>query len=214
MTDFAANANCYAKSIRDGSYNETSATTNPEPVRKFFREVGIQGKDILDVGCGTSLCPGSSVVELAEHKTDRWNSYIGIDLCQEAVDEFNRQYRNRNARAETGNAVALEKFSDNSKDIVASLFVLQELNQEHGMKALRELRRVAKPNAYALIGVTVNSKEIEEVKMWRGREVFIWNRDELMTFLSNEGFNIEEVVEIPGKHLNYPRQYIKARVMK
>ena len=130
------------------------------------------------------------------------------------MDEFNRQYRKRNARAEIGNAVELEKFNDNSKDIVVSLIVLQELDQENSIKALRELRRVAKPNAYALIGVTVNRTEIEKVKMWRGREVFIWNRDELMTFLSNEGFNVEEVVGVPGKHLNYPRQYIKARVMK
>jgi ubiquinone/menaquinone biosynthesis C-methylase UbiE len=130
------------------------------------------------------------------------------------VDRFNSRFTAHNATAKQGNAVNLDQFGDDSKDIVVSLFLIQDLDKGDGIKALRELRRVAKPNADALIGLTVNRTHVEKVKMWRGKEVCIWNWNEFMEALSNEGFKVEEVEEVPGKHLNYPRLYVWARVKK
>ena len=122
MTDSDANILCYEDHHENGTYDGVAGTTDPQPVRQFFTQVGIEGKDIIDVGCGTSSCPGSSVVELAEAAKGKWDSYIGVDHSPKLVNEFNRKHVNRNAKAEIGDALKL-KFDDNSKDIVVCLFL-------------------------------------------------------------------------------------------
>ena len=196
--------------------NSLVNNTNHLPVSNFFNEVGVEHKNIIDVGCGIG-----EIAKLAATK-GQWNSYHGIDKGKLVVAEFNKMKLPK-AVAKRASATKLTGQEDNSKDIVVCLFLLQDLKREDGLKALRELRRVAKHNADALIGLTINRLEVEEPKRYASPKVkavvgdkwtFIWNLEEFKAILASEGFSIVSVEEVAGSSQKRPRLYVRTRVVK
>lgn len=208
----------YNRKLCEGNLiDDLVENTDKEIIKKFFVEVGTEGKNILDVGCATG-----SVAAFVAEEFDRWQSYKGIDLCEEYVERFNRR-QIFNANAEVGNATDLKSQSTSSKDIVICLFIHQHLSPEDGRKALREFRGVVKPEGDVLIGLTVHltgatqrfpyahkrAKEAgaEEV------ETTIWNRNEFKNALEQVDFDIEwdEKVPFDPERKDLTKLFIRAR---
>jgi SAM-dependent methyltransferase len=53
---------------------------------RFFTDVEIEGKDVLDIGCAS----GALAASLARYGF-QWHSYKGIDICADFVDDFNHR---------------------------------------------------------------------------------------------------------------------------
>lgn len=99
------------------------------------------GTAVLDCGCG----PGSVTLDIAERIGD--GTVVGVDMSESQVRIGMRcaaQRALRNASFRQGNAYTLP-FADASFDVVFSHALLEHLSDPG--KALREFRRVLKPEA-------------------------------------------------------------------
>ena len=93
---------------------------------------------ILDVGCGT----GANLAMLAKH-----GEAIGVDVSQLAVDRC-REQRNLDARVAR---VEELPFPDAYFDVITAMDVLEHTDDDR--VALRELKRVSKPDALQIFTV-------------------------------------------------------------
>jgi SAM-dependent methyltransferase len=99
---------------------------------------GMDGRKVLDIACGT----GAWLAELAH----RGASAAGIDISSRAVEQCRRRLPDADIRE--GVAEQLP-FEDGSFDLVTCLGSLEHFLDQP--RALREMRRVAKPDATLLI---------------------------------------------------------------
>jgi SAM-dependent methyltransferase len=99
---------------------------------------GMEGRKVLDIACGT----GAWLAELAH----RGASTAGIDISSRAVEQCRRRLPDADIRE--GVAEQLP-FEDCSFDLVTCLGSLEHFLDQP--RALREMRRVAKPGATLLI---------------------------------------------------------------
>ena len=116
--------------VDDGLQNKFA-----EPVRLLNEEVPIEGKSILDVGCGTGAWGASIMV----HKPNR---SVGADFSEKMLIEAGK--KQPDMRFEKARAEDLRIFSDNEFDIVTASYVLHGVTQDVRMKMLSEMSRVAK----------------------------------------------------------------------
>jgi ubiquinone/menaquinone biosynthesis C-methylase UbiE len=112
----------YGRLFDEGQFEQCAENTDREPVERFFREIDVSGKRILDLGCGTG-----SIADVAQAVTSGWSSYIGIDAFAPALEKFNHR-KFPNAQIEVSAVTALSNHADDSADIVVRLFLLQDLN--------------------------------------------------------------------------------------
>jgi ubiquinone/menaquinone biosynthesis C-methylase UbiE len=186
------------------------------PVKRFLSAAETDGKAILDIGCATG-----AIAQQSAESHGGWKSYLGLDLFSEYVDAFNRRGIAR-ATAQVGTATRLGGVEDRSLDIVLFLFVLQHLSEEEGKAALAEIRRVAKPGALALVGLTVNPTTVEKRKPHAPRAAieagaepvptFIWNDARFLDALKQAGFEVQGSERIPGT-VPYVKLYATARAI-
>ena len=98
-------------------------------------KIKLEGKSILDVGCGT----GAWGACLAVHNK---NLSVGVDFSEKMLLEAHKKHPNikfKQARAED-----LSLFQDNEFDIVTASYVLHGVTKEPRAKMLTEMKRVAK----------------------------------------------------------------------
>lgn len=103
------------------------------------------GLRVLDIGCG----PGSLTIDLAKHTPD--GQVIGIDYVPDPLDQARlaaTQAGVNNVEFEVGDIHSLD-FPDDTFDIVHAHQVLQHISDP--IKALQEMRRVAKPGGIVAI---------------------------------------------------------------
>lgn len=130
-------------------YNDGTPLTlskQDEPNRYFIqlyqrvvRDLDLQGKDILEVGCGQ----GAGGVFLLQYKHPR--SYTGVDLSDKAIALCQRNASFANGRWIQGRADALP-MSDHSVDVLVNI----ESSHCYPSMAefLQEVQRVLKPGGY------------------------------------------------------------------
>jgi ubiquinone/menaquinone biosynthesis C-methylase UbiE len=193
-----------AKLDQAGLIDELVENTDWEPVGRFVAAVGTTGKAIIDVGCSTG-----KIASLIAESTGPWKSYQGVDLYQGYVDKFNLRGLDE-AKAAVGDATDLHDYATSSVDVALCLFVLQHLSKADGRRALREIRRVCRPGAGVLLGLTVNRARAEDEKLYAHEKAIkagaepvltaIWTKGELLQALAEEGFEIGgDPEEIPGR---------------
>jgi SAM-dependent methyltransferase len=121
-------------------YSEVGAgTALPWQMRRVADRIGgMEGRKVLDIACGT----GAWLAELAH----RGASTAGIDISSRAVEQCRRRLPDADIRE--GVAEQLP-FEDCSFDLVTCLGSLEHFLDQP--RALREMRRVAKPGATLLI---------------------------------------------------------------
>jgi ubiquinone/menaquinone biosynthesis C-methylase UbiE len=114
-----------------------------------------EGKDALEVGSGRGGGAGYIV------RRFRPRSFVGLDLCQNAVDFCSKHYHRPGLSFRQGNAEALP-FDDGSFDIV--LNVESSLYYPHVLLFLAEVCRVLRGGGYF---VYADMRYLEEVPKWR-----------------------------------------------
>lgn len=121
-------------------YSEVgTGTALPWQMRRVADRIGgMEGRRVLDIACGT----GAWLAELAH----RGASTAGIDISSRAVEQCRRRLPDADIRE--GVAEQLP-FEDCSFDLVTCLGSLEHFLDQP--RALREMRRVAKPGATLLI---------------------------------------------------------------
>jgi len=104
------------------------------------RYVPLQGKKMLDCGCGT----GQYVIGFLNAGVDAY----GIDFFKEKIQEFHTRYPEIADRVNVGNAEKIN-FPDDSFDVVLVNEVLEHIPDQ--VKALLEIRRILKPDGVFIV---------------------------------------------------------------
>jgi SAM-dependent methyltransferase len=193
----------YARDFRD---ELTHKPFDRKMLDWLIEKVGEAGV-ICDMGCG----PGQVTRYLAE----RGARACGIDLSPAMV----RQARIANADLpfEVGDMLDLAGVPDGSYGGIAAFYSIIHIPHADLPRALRELRRVLRPDGILLITFHIG-REVVHRDEWWGKEVDIdflfFQTEDMKSHLSTAGFALEEVVERdPYPDVEYPsrRAYLFAR---
>ena len=133
---------------------------------------------ILDVGCGKGfmlfdffkLIPG---IKLA-----------GIDISEYAIEYSVKEIKEMLSVA---NAKKLP-FADNSFDAVISINTIHNLNMEDCAKAIKEINRVSKKNAFITVDAYRNEEEKQRMYDWNLTAKTIMSVDEWKLFFKKTGY--------------------------
>jgi ubiquinone/menaquinone biosynthesis C-methylase UbiE len=120
-------------------------------VNKFLKEVDLNNKKVLDVGCGTGrwcfhlkrLFPKANI--------------IGIDIEPERLNKARNLSKNRIRFLEMD--LAKLEFPDNYFDFVNSITVLQHIPPSIRKKAINEIVRVLKPKGKILLMELIDTSD-------------------------------------------------------
>lgn len=139
--------------------------------KKFylFAAQFVQNKLISDIGCGSGY--GCQILKKATAK-----SVYGADASSKAI-KFARNHFNKSADFSVQSITDIKSYPDQAFDVTISSEVLEHI-KEYGKEelAIRELRRITKPNGLIIIG-TPNSE-----------------------MLSDHGFSFNEINKLMKKH--------------
>lgn len=121
---------------------------------KYIRAYVPQGSSILDVGAGTGVY--SIALEKAGYPVH------AIELVEHNIEIFRSKLTGaENITLEQGNALDLSRFSDGSFDAVLLFGPMYHLyNKADKLAALREAKRVLKPNGHLFVAYCMNEATI------------------------------------------------------
>jgi len=109
------------------NYREMAALLN--------KQVPLEGKDILDVGCGT----GSWISALANHSPGK---AAGSDFSQKMLEQATKKFPDLEYTLQTDESLSI--FDDNSFDIVTATFVMHGMKKEKRRAMLDEMKRLSR----------------------------------------------------------------------
>ena len=162
---------------------------------------------ICDLGCG----PG----QIARYLHGRGVKACGVDLSPEMVRQA--QALNPDIPFEQGDMLALTGVADNSYGAIAAFYSIIHIPRPSVIDALRELKRVLRPQGVLLLAFHIGRQTIHKDEWW-GKEVSLdfhfFETEEMKTHLTTAGFELEEVIERdPYTDFEYPtrRAYIFAK---
>lgn len=193
----------YARDFRD---ELTHKPFDRKMLDLLIEKVGDAGV-ICDMGCG----PG----QVARYLAERGARACGVDLSPAMV----RQARiaNPDLPFEVGDMLDLADVSDGSYGGIAAFYSIVHVPQATLPRALRELRRVLRPDGILLVTFHIGGEVVHRDDWW-GKEVDIdflfFQTEDMKSHLSAAGFALEEVVERdPNPDVEYPsrRAYLFAR---
>ena len=96
---------------------------------------------VLEVGCGTGY--------YGMYFADKCGEYHGVDLVPSHIEIFKNKIKESgfgNVSCSVGDAIDLSEIGDNSYDVVLCLGPLYHLPGEESEKAIKECRRVCRPD--------------------------------------------------------------------
>lgn len=162
---------------------------------------------VCDMGCG----PG----HIARYLADRGLDMIGVDLSPGMVAQA--ASLNPDLKFYQGNMVGLEE-PDGSWAGIAAFYSIIHIPRIHVVAALAEMRRVLKPGGLLLLAFHVGEEDLHETEVWGHRidlKYTLYGADEMMGYLEQAGFIVEEVIErgpyAPEVEYQSQRAYILAR---
>ena len=100
------------------------------------QSINLSGKRILDIGTGTGAWSYALLINGAE-------SIHGIDISEKMIKQANKR-KHPKLSFNTGDAERLNRFEDNSFDIVTASFVLHGFEKGYRLNVLNEMKRVSK----------------------------------------------------------------------
>jgi SAM-dependent methyltransferase len=140
---------------------------------------GRRGLRILDAGCGT----GGTTIEL-----ERFGDVVGIDLAWEAL----RPARGRGLSGLARASIESLPFSESTFDAATSFEVVYHLGVANDASALKEIRRVLKPDGLFMLRVPAHDwlrGEHDRLVHTRHR----YSRHEVTHKLVDAGFRVEQL---------------------
>lgn len=162
---------------------------------------------ICDLGCG----PG----QIAGYLHSRGAEVCGVDLSPEMV----RQARaiNPHINFQQGDMLALTEVSNDQYGGIAAFYSIIHVPRPSVTNALRELRRVLRPQGMLLLTFHIGQETVHRDE-FLGKDVSLdfhfFETEEMKNHLRLAGFELEEVIERdPYPEVEYPsrRAYIFAR---
>jgi len=152
---------------------------------RLAREVGTLGP-ICDLGCG----PGQIARYLHRQGVDS----LGVDLSLRMIDEAQRL--NPDIPFHQGDMLSLPD-TDESWGGIAAFYCVIHIPRERVVDALREMKRVLKPNGVLLVTFHVG-EEIKHVEEWWEKPVNLdfafYQPEEMESWLREAGFELEETL--------------------
>jgi SAM-dependent methyltransferase len=143
---------------------------------------------ICDLGCG----PG----QIARYLRRQGANACGIDLSAEMVEQARRL--NPEIPFQQGSMLDLQGIPEGAYGGVAAFYSIVHFTGADVARALREIRRVLRPNGVLLLAFHIGSETVHVQEMW-GHKVtldFVFHQpDELKRQLVAEGFVLEEVIQ-------------------
>jgi SAM-dependent methyltransferase len=172
---------------------------------RLAREVGTLGP-ICDLGCG----PGQIARYLHRQNID----VLGVDLSPQMVAEAQRL--NPETHFHQGDMLHLPD-PDNCWGGVAAFYCIIHIRRESVVEALRELKRVLKPDGVLLVTFHIGD-EVTHMDEWWDKPVNLdfnfYQPEEMEAWLKEAGFALEEtLVREPDPEVEYAsrRAYLFAR---
>jgi ubiquinone/menaquinone biosynthesis C-methylase UbiE len=133
---------------------------------------------VLDVGCAK----GFFLYDLV--KALPGINYAGVDISEYALDNSLIDVRDN---LFLGNAVNLD-FPDKSFDLVISINTIHNLNRIDCKKALVEIQRVSKKNAFITVDAYRNETEKERMEAWNLTALTMMSVEEWKAFFMEAGY--------------------------
>ncbi|MCX6286598.1 MAG: class I SAM-dependent methyltransferase [Bacteroidetes bacterium] len=118
--------------------------------------INIEGKDILEVGCGR----GGGLSYISRHLSP--NSATGIDLNERAIQFCQKHYSTEKSKFLTANSQSLN-FPDNSFDVIINIESSHRYSQMELF--LFEVYRTLKPGGFFLFADFRNNIEIKNLRL-------------------------------------------------
>lgn len=147
----------------------------PDLQRHFDLRAGMR---VLDVGCAKgfmlhdlqTLIPGLEVE--------------GVDVSEYAIEHAMESVRDR---VQVADARELP-FADASFDVVISINTIHNLEREECARALREIERVGRGQAFVTVDAYRNEEERERMMAWNLTAKTIMSVDEWVAFFAEAGY--------------------------
>lgn len=149
--------------------------------------VGNQGV-ICDLGCG----PG----QVARYLQTIGYNACGIDLSAGMVQQAQRL--NPGIPFQQGNMLALTNVSESSFSGIAAFYSIIHIPKSSVIDALREIKRVLRPQGVLLLSFHIGNQIVQLVEWWEKSvhlEFIFYETEEMKGFLRKAGFNILESIE-------------------
>ncbi len=167
-------------------------------LNRLAREVGELGP-ICDMGCG----PG----QIARYLHRKGAHALGVDLSPNMVAEAQRL--NPEIHFHQGNMLSLPE-ADNSWGGIAAFYCIIHIPRRRVVDALREMKRVLKPNGLLLITFHIGA-EIKHREEWWGKPVNLdfafYLPGEMEVWLKEAGFDrVETLVRDPNPEVEVATQ--------
>jgi 2-polyprenyl-3-methyl-5-hydroxy-6-metoxy-1,4-benzoquinol methylase len=169
-------------------------------------EIGLQGKTILDFGCG----PGYLLESLARKRMNV--TYYGLDFSEDSVSVLKEKFQHT---PQFGGAFYAPTYPTNIQqqfDVVVCCEVVEHLNDEMMSHFIAEVKRLLKPGGYVYI-TTPNNENLNESKVLcpdcgcvfhRWQHVRQWNPESLSAYLNARGIRTFRVKALNYIHGKYP----------
>jgi bacillithiol biosynthesis cysteine-adding enzyme BshC len=196
---------------------DTVRCGHPEVVTGFLAPLAPYGS-VVDIGCWNG-----SIAELAADCVTHgeWRSYVGVDTVEAAVAQFNARHADRARTSAVLGDIRALPLSDGCADVVLCLFVLQDMEgyQADGLQALREIARIARPEARVLLGLTVHTLREENtqyvVKKLRPagipeKPTHHWHGPQFLAAVRASGFEITHIDRFGPNERGFVELYVQA----
>jgi len=176
-----------------------------EVLDEFAAAVRDQGA-VCEIGCG----PG----QIARYLKDRGVNIRGIDLSPQMVSAASRL--NPDISFTQGDMLRLD-FSDDLFAGVVSFYAIIHLRRDEIVDALREMRRVLRPDGLLLLSFHGGEGELHRDE-WYGQpvsiDVTLMSNDEMLGYLIAAGFTEATIKERDPYEFEYPTQRLYALARK
>jgi len=153
------------------------------------------GKRILDFGCGT----GENIVNL----TLAGHQVLGIDPVPEMVELAQARMREHGLDSRlvsVGDLASLTTYADGEFDIVSALNVLPFLSEEEEDELYTQAKRLTPDDGWIIVSHT---NELVDLVTFNRYTVEFW-RDRIIPYLTSDGEDRRELLDICRSHLSYP----------
>lgn len=169
----------------DNSYDGKFVNCMYQEIIERIQSLDKEPEAILDIGCGN----GNIELMLRDITSAR---LYGIDISRSMIDEANKRLGKR-AEFYVGDSQMLP-YKDNSFDVVLCNASFHHYPEP--VKVLKEVKRVLRNKGVLILGdPTLPSRILLKIMNWsmkysRSGDYHIYNKQEISTLLTDEGFNI------------------------